>query len=104
MTEVRFIKRGEDLTAFILSGHTMAAEYGSDIVCAAVSSAVLMAANTVTEILKVDADIEMEDGFFSLCLPPEAVVPCRAVMEGLHLHLQELSRQYPDHITMNTEE
>lgn len=104
MTRVSFARCGEYLTAFTLSGHSMAAEYGSDIVCAAVSSAVYMAANTITEILKVEADITVEDGYFHLAVGHRDAQPCGAVMQGLKLHLSELARQYPDHITMNTEE
>ena len=82
----------------------MAAEYGNDIVCAAVSSAVYMAANTITEILKVEADIAVKDGYFHLAVRQLDAKRCEAVMQGLKLHLSELARQYPDHITMNTEE
>ena len=39
------------LTGFDISGHAMFAESGSDIVCASVSSAAYMAANTVTAVI-----------------------------------------------------
>ena len=104
MTRVSFAQRGGMFTAFTLSGHSMAAESGSDIVCAAVSSAVYMAANTITEILGADADITVEDGYFHLALTGADAERCAPMMRGLRLHLSELARQYPDHITMNTEE
>lgn len=104
MTRVSFSGRGDCLTAVTLSGHSMSAEYGNDIVCAAISSAVYMAANTITEILEVNADITVKDGYFRLVLPAQEAPVCGAVMRGLRLHLSELARQYPDHITMNTEE
>ena len=104
MTQVSFGKQSGFLTAFTLSGHSMAAEYGSDIVCAAISSAVYMAANTITEILGVQADISVEDGYFRLSISEADAERCAPMMEGLRLHLSELARQYPDHITMNPEE
>ena len=82
----------------------MAAEYGSDIVCAAVSSAVYMAANTITEILGVHADITVRDGYFYLAVALHDAQRCAPITQGLRLHLSELARQYPDHITMNMEE
>lgn len=92
------------ITAFTLSGHSMAAEYGSDIVCAAVSSAVYMAANTMTEIVGVHADITVRDGYFHLAVAQRDAERCAPILQGLRLHLNELARQYPDHITMNMEE
>ena len=104
MTQVRFAQQGGYLTAFTVSGHSMAAEYGKDIVCAAISSAVFMAANTMTEILGAQADISVEDGYFRLSLSRQDAQRCDAIMRGLQLHCRELAQQYPDHITMNTEE
>ncbi len=52
---------GENGRGFEISGHA-GGNAGTDIVCAAVSSAVYMAANTVTEIIKVHADISEQDG------------------------------------------
>ena len=104
MTQVSFTEASGKITAFILSGHSMAAEYGSDIVCAAVSSAVYMAANTITEILGVRADITVRDGYFQLAVALNDAEKCAPITQGLRLHLSELARQYPDHITMNMEE
>ena len=53
---------GENGRGFEISGHA-GGNAGRDIVCAAVSSAVYMAANTVTEIIKVRADISEQDGY-----------------------------------------
>lgn len=104
MTQVSFMEADGKITAFTLSGHSMATEYGSDIVCAAVSSAVYMAANTITEILSVRADITVRDGYFYLAVASSDAEKCAPIMQGLRLHLSELARQYPDHITMNMEE
>ena len=56
MIRVNFNKSGKLITGFECKGHSMSAPSGQDIVCAAVSSACLMTANTVTEVLKLDAD------------------------------------------------
>lgn len=50
MTTVTFLKSDDIICGFEISGHSDFAEEGSDIVCAAISSAAYMTANTVTEI------------------------------------------------------
>lgn len=90
---------GENGISFTVKGHSGSANAGEDIVCAAVSSAVYMAANTVTEILGLSPEITERDGFLSLTLSDgaeaKAAVP---VIEGLCLHLAGLEEQYPDYI------
>ena len=56
-----------------------------------------MAANTVTEIIGSDADVNADSGAMSLLVkePCERTV---TVLKGLELHLTELSKQYPDNI------
>ena len=86
---------------FEITGHA-GGNAGRDIVCAAVSSAVYMAANTVTEIIKVHADISEQDGHlkFSVGEENDSVA---AVLDGQKLHLTELSKQYPKKIKVITE-
>ena len=75
----------------------MFAESGSDVVCAAVSSAAYMAANTLTEIVGAKADASAQDGMMRVILiqPDEQT---ETVLRGLELHLTELSKQYPENI------
>lgn len=84
---------GENGRGFEISGHA-GGSAGTDIVCAAVSSAVYMAANTVTEIIKVHADISEQDGHLKFSVGEEND-SAAAVLDGLKLHLTELSKQYP---------
>ena len=90
---------GENGRGFEISGH---AGGSTDIVCAAVSSAVYMAANTVTEIIKVHADISEQDGYLKFFVGEEND-SAAAVLDGLKLHLTELSKQYPKKIKVITE-
>ena len=90
-----FLHRENALCGFALEGHCGGVA-GSDIVCAAVSSAAYMAANTISDILHVPVEAEVEDGFMSVRLPePEKA---QDILRGLRLHLQALSGQYPDDI------
>ena len=69
MIEVRFFEDNHTLTGFEISGHALFAEHGNDIVCSAVSSAAIMAANTITEVFGEKAEVKAEEGylFFQGC-------------------------------------
>lgn len=97
MIKVRFSVGDRQLNGFEISGHALFAESGKDIICAAVSSAAYMAANTVTEIIRADAKAQAEDGTMVLTLN-EPNTQAETVLRGLELHLTELSKQYPQHI------
>ncbi len=97
MIKVRFKVGNRQLKGFEISGHAMFAASGSDVVCAAVSSAAYMAANTITDV--IGANAVAEAGEASMCVelnqPNEQA---EAVLRGLELHLTELSKQYPQNI------
>ena len=97
MTQVRFLTDENQLTGFEISGHSGFALEGSDIVCSAVSSAALMAANTVTEIIKDKARVRERDGYlyFEVEAPSDSSI---SLLEGLKLHLTQISEQYPQNI------
>ena len=103
MIQVRFYTDQEQLTGFRISGHAGAGAAGEDIVCAAVSSAAYMTANTITDILHIPAQVAVDDGFMELRLC-EQVEASQAVLCGLRLHLQALEEEYPKRVhLMNTE-
>lgn len=83
---------------FTVSGHSGSAPAGEDIVCAAVSSAAYMAANTVTEVLGLTPAICERNGFLSLTLPKEQAKTALPILKGLCLHMEGLSEQYPEFI------
>ena len=97
MIKVRFSVGNRQLKGFEISGHAMFAESGRDVVCAAVSSAAYMAANTVTDIIRADAEATADDGAMTL-LVKEPCERTETVLKGLELHLKELSKQYPENI------
>ena len=97
MIRINFYSDGELLTGFECKGHSMSAEHGHDIVCAAVSSACLMAANTVTEVMGLDADAAATDGYMRLEIH-NSPKSAQDLLGGLRLHLTELANEYPDNI------
>ncbi|HIZ20951.1 MAG TPA: ribosomal-processing cysteine protease Prp [Firmicutes bacterium] len=104
MTRSNFQRRHGILTGFTLSGHSGAGEQGQDIVCAAVSSAAYMTANTLTEIFRFAAEVSVQDGRMTVTLPEKQAAQCRELMEGFLLHLTELQKQYPENIQVSITE
>ena len=104
MINIRFINSGKTITGFELSGHSGYAEQGSDIVCAAVSSAAYMAVNTVTDILNLNADISVDDGFLRMKLTSQDALKAQDVLRGFELHITELSKQYQSNIKVDFSE
>ncbi|MBQ8860835.1 MAG: ribosomal-processing cysteine protease Prp [Ruminococcus sp.] len=92
-------------TGFSIKGHSGFAEEGSDIVCAAVSSAAYMTANTITEICKENpSELFEEDGLMVLKLDESSAHKCADIMQGFVLHLSSLSKEYKQYITVTISE
>ncbi|MBP3415537.1 MAG: ribosomal-processing cysteine protease Prp [Clostridia bacterium] len=100
MVTVCFIKDGDEIAGFDFSGHAGAGGFGKDIVCAAVSSAAYMAANTITEIIGAKADISVDDGAMSLIVNAADRRRCRDILNGLMLHLDGISQQYGKNVKL----
>lgn len=97
MIQIEFFSGINGLCGFEASGHSMRANSGEDILCAFVSSACLMAANTVTEIIGLDADAQSEDGYLKLMILENSAA-AQDILKGLRLHLTELEKDYPKNI------
>lgn len=94
-----FYKKGEPLR-FSISGHAGYAENGKDIVCASVSSAVQMAINGITEVVKTNCNVNVTDGKIECILPPELRPAAKHFVSALRLHLKYLSEDYPGTINL----
>jgi len=92
-----FIDHSGMLTGFHINGHAGLAEKGEDVLCAFVSSAAYMTANTITEIIGADADAEADDGDMFLTVR-EKIIECQTILNGLRLHLEETEKQYPEYL------
>ena len=97
MIRATFYKEGELFKGFEFEGHSKYADEGEDIICASVSSAAYMTANTVTSIIKAQADITVDDGYmkFTVCSDNEFI---QVVLKGFFLHVNTLADDYSDYI------
>ena len=101
MTKVRLSENG-----FSVKGHCTADandELGR-IVCASVSSAAYLVANTITEVIKDEADISVNEKTGEMLLSvPDPSNETKVVIRGFKLHIEQLSEQYPDCIKVISE-
>ena len=80
------------------------AEAGSDIVCAAVTSAVRLVESTLNDVMGLCAAVKVsgDAAGISLRLPGSlgqtAEDTCQALLTGLMVYLSELHNEYPDNL------
>jgi len=104
MTTVKFLTEGSRITGFEVSGHSGYADAGSDIVCAAITSAVRLTEATVNDVFGLAAAVKVREktGSVSLRLPgglserDEHAV--QGLLSGLMFYFSELHDEYPDNI------
>ncbi len=104
MIRARFLERGGTLCGFRITGHAGMAASGRDILCAAVSSSAILAANTLTEALGVRALARETDGYLYIWVVRKDRERSRAVMDALRVHLTGLHEIYPTYLQVETTE
>jgi uncharacterized protein YsxB (DUF464 family) len=107
MTKVVFTRSLGNLVGFNISGHAGFAEENEDIVCSAISAISLTIVNGITEILKIDIDCKVHDGFLSADLQnlsSEETDRCQVLLETMLLGLENIKINYSDHIEIEIEE
>lgn len=103
MIEAEFLRRDKTLTGFCVQGHAGFDDAGKDIVCAAVTSALQLTANTITEEFLCKADVlvlENEIRFQLQQNSPEAV----KILDGFYKHLSILEQDFPGTIQITFSE
>ncbi|MBQ7541741.1 MAG: ribosomal-processing cysteine protease Prp [Clostridia bacterium] len=98
MITVRFSYSDGLYTGFSVRGHAGLAEAGEDVLCAAVSSAAYLVANTLTDVAGAPCDAAVSDAEMTVRLSEWDAEPVQVLLKGFALHLRELSRQYPRHL------
>lgn len=104
MIVATFKTKNSVLNSVSITGHAEFADYGSDIVCAAVTSALQLCANGITQVLGVKAEVLVEENLVDLILPNRAPKKSVDFLEALLLHLQTLQEDYPNNITVQLSE
>jgi uncharacterized protein YsxB (DUF464 family) len=99
--EVSFVK---NYCRVRVSGHSGYAEAGSDIVCASVSSMLILTLNTVTERFGCKADIKVdEDGATMDAKVFDYTPEAEGIIKQFAREVWELSQSYPENVTVNAD-
>ena len=101
MIVAEFEKRGDKLLGFTVSGHAEYAKSGEDICCAAVSSAVMMTCNSITDVFRFKAKLLTEENKIKLSLPENADMTACKLVEALLVHLENISEQFEGSIKIS---
>ncbi|VEU82631.1 ribosomal-processing cysteine protease Prp [Acholeplasma hippikon] len=103
MIKYKVKKNDDHIETIKVEGHALFGAYGTDIVCASVSTGLIMTANAI-EILgyKDKISLKVEEGFFEL-----QVLQTNSIIEGLLNNLvytlNELEAQYRTYIKYQKE-
>lgn len=104
MIKAVFQKQNGKICSCSIKGHADYADMGQDIVCAAVSSAVQLTANLITESFQEQADVSANDNIIRIYLGQAQTGNGAVILEGLFVHLQCISEDYPDSIKIQISE
>ncbi len=61
-----------------------------------------MAANTILEVVGAQADAEVEDGYMSFCVKEADDERIKTVLDGFVLHVRGLCEQFPEYISIES--
>ncbi|MDE5600767.1 MAG: ribosomal-processing cysteine protease Prp [Oscillospiraceae bacterium] len=100
MIYAEFLYSGKICIGFKMKGHALFGEFGSDIVCSAVSSAVQMCCNGITEVAGAKADVSVSSDGISLETEDKSDA-VQAILSSLKLQLDLLSNDYSDNISLS---
>lgn len=100
MIRAEFSRSENAIGAFQLSGHAEQGEYGSDLVCAAVSAIAQTALIGIVEVLEIPAEYSVKEGFLK-CRLPKALTDdkregARVVLATLEAGLRSIEADHPD--------
>ncbi|MBQ3534467.1 MAG: ribosomal-processing cysteine protease Prp [Clostridia bacterium] len=104
MTTVTFLTEESRITGFDAVGHSGWDEEGSDIVCAAVTSAVRLVETTINDVMGLCASVKVHEETAAIHfrlpggLAPTAESTCQNLLTGLMVYLAELHDEYPENI------
>lgn len=88
----------QDLDSIIISGHALFADYGNDIVCAAVSTAVIMTINAIESLNeKQNIKVIIEEGYVEIEVLKSTKI-IKGLLSNLSYSLNDIKIQFPNHL------
>lgn len=93
MLRAVFYRRDNALCGFEVKGHAGYGTQGSDVVCAAVSSAVMLVCNAVTDFMGAQASAEVGEDMISLRVHKHSA-QSEKLLEAFYDHMENIAAEY----------
>lgn len=100
MTRVKFFRSDKGIKGFQANGHAGFAAYGEDIVCAAISALTQAAVLGLQEVVGINPDVDIQDGYLRCCLPEHLGMSqwqdSQVILATLYRGLKAIAEEYGD--------
>ena len=101
MTRIQFFTANGLLSGVRVYGHSGYGNEGSDIVCAAISSALRLAVCELTDVLGLDADVSVSDTEADITVKIKGdLIKAQSSLTALRMHYAELATEFPKNIKL----
>lgn len=98
-----FYKKSGNLSGFKVSGHAEYDDFGLDIVCASVTSAVQLTCNLITDYFKFKSDVSAENNTVTLKVV-DINEEASLIIDNLRNHLKLISEEFENAIIIKISE
>ncbi|MGN1200928.1 MAG: ribosomal-processing cysteine protease Prp [Candidatus Caccovivens sp.] len=103
MTKITIFKKKGKIFEFQIKGHSGYADEGSDIVCSAISVASQMALVGLKEVLKLDVQSDIKDGYLHLIVDSD-LEKAQPILKAMELTLEDIQKNYAKFVKMEVRE
>ncbi|MFL0195782.1 ribosomal-processing cysteine protease Prp [Clostridium sp. WILCCON 0269] len=103
MIEALFEKKSCNLISVELKGHAESVEQGYDLVCSAASAISQSIVIGITEVLKLNLNYSLKNGFLSFSLKDMAeddILKCQVLMKTMLLGLKSIEVSFGEYISV----
>ena len=105
MTKITIFYENENtICGFRIEGHSGYSEKGSDIVCAAVTTASMTVVNGLSDVVGIKVKTKIRDGFLECTLPDNLGEAerygAKVLTDSMLLTLKNIEEQYKDYIVI----
>lgn len=102
MTKITIFRKNELICGYQVKGHSGYAEEGSDIVCSAISVATQMALVGLKEVLKLNIECCIQDGFMKVEILNEGYIDksAQTILISMEKTLEDISKNYARYVKL----
>ena len=110
MTNIKILKKNNNIVSFEFSGNTGYVDVGKGILCSAISAISQSACLGITKVLKINAIINKNDkkGYLKLQMPknitPKELENAQIILKTMQISLQDLLFDYGNYIKMEVQD